>query len=139
MLFVSAFLDSLFCKRAYPPQGYARFFVLYTPISYGLGFQDKGSFVLGTPVSGTTTHSYSSGTNGATPGMYNNEDWRQFYRLDMDGIGGAGGTAQGVDGLGYGYTPGTHYIPSELYNELIRLNYYGIPDFSGDQGSIRGV
>ena len=36
-------------------------------------------------------------------------------------------------------TPGTHYIPNELYNELIRLNYYGIPDFSGDQGSIRGA
>lgn len=63
----SAFLDSLFCKRAYPPQGYARFFVLYTP------------------------------------GMYNEADWKQFYRLDLDGIGGAGGTAQGVDGLGYGY------------------------------------
>ena len=36
-------------------------------------------------------------------------------------------------------TPGAHYIPNELYNELIRLNYYGIPDFLGDQGSPRGV
>ena len=97
----SAFLDSLFCKRAYPPQGYARFFILYTPISYGLWIQDKGSFVLQTPVSGTATYAYSSGT--------------------------------------YSATPGTHYIPNVLFNELIRLNYYGIPDFSGDQGSIRGV
>ena len=36
-------------------------------------------------------------------------------------------------------TPGAHYIPNELYNELIRLNYYGIIDFLGDQGSPRGV
>ena len=110
-----------------------------TPISYGLWIQDKGSFVLQTPVSGTATYAYSSNPNGATPGMYNNEDWRQFHRLNKDGIGGAGGTAQGADGLGYGCTPGTHYIPNELYNELIRLNYYGLPDFAGDQGSIRGV
>ena len=62
-----------------------------TPISYGLWIQDKGSFVLGTPVSGTATYAYSSNLDGATPG--------------------------------------THYIPNELYNELIRLNYYGIIDF----------
>lgn len=78
-------------------------------------------------------------SSSSTPGMYNNEDWRQFYRLNKDGIGGAGGTAQGADGLGYGCTPGTHYIPNELYNELIRLNYYGTIDFGGDQGSPRGV
>ena len=36
-------------------------------------------------------------------------------------------------------TPGAHYIPNELYNEMIRLNYYGTPDFSGSQDSIRGV
>lgn len=36
-------------------------------------------------------------------------------------------------------TPGTHYIPNELYNELIRLNYYGTIDFGGDQGNPRGV
>lgn len=39
----------------------------------------------------------------------------------------------------YGATPGTHYILNELYNELIRLNYYGIIDFLGDQGTPRGV
>ena len=71
--------------------------------------------------------------------MYNEADWRQFYRLDIEGIGGAGGYTYGVDGLGYGFTPGTHYIPNELYNELIRLNYYGTIDFLGDQGSPRGV
>ena len=38
-----------------------------------------------------------------TPGMYNNYDWRQYYRLDIDGIGGAGGYTYGADRLGYGY------------------------------------
>lgn len=110
-----------------------------TPISYGLWIQDKGSFVLGTPVSGTATYAYSSNSDGATPGMYNTAEWRQYYRLDIEGIGGAGGYTYGADRLGYGFTPGTHYIPNELYNELIRLNYYGIIDFLGDQGSPRGV
>ena len=72
-----------------------------TPISYGLWIQDKGSFVLGTPISGTATYAYSSNPNGATPG--------------------------------------THYIPNKLYNEMIRLGYSGEINFAGDQGSPRGV
>jgi len=115
------------------------FFVLCTPISYGLWIQDKGSFVLGTPVSGTATYAYSSNLDGATPGMYNEAEWRQYYRLNIDGIGGAGGYTYGVDGLGYGFTPGTHDGVDGLYNEMIRLGYSGDINFAGAQDSIRGV
>lgn len=69
--------------------------------------------------------------------MYNEADWKQFYRLNKDGIGGAGGTAQGADGLGYGYTPGINQydLKGERYAIVIIDNGQGTHGYTVNSGN----
>lgn len=67
-------------------------------------------------------------SSSSTPGMYNEADWKQFYRLNIDGIGGAGGTAQGADGLGYGCTPGINQYGT-------KGDWYAIAIINNGQGT----